>query len=48
MTNGSPDDDDRPLVFAETVPGHLDDPVEAAAWQYDCPVDVYRTLQRRT
>jgi hypothetical protein len=48
MTNGSPDGTDRPPVYAETVPGHLDDPVEAAAWQYDCPVDVYRTLQRRT
>jgi hypothetical protein len=48
MTNGSPAHVGHPLLYAETVPGHIDDPVEAAAWQYDCPVDIYRALQRRT
>ncbi|WP_242907743.1 DUF6745 domain-containing protein [Actinomadura terrae] len=48
MRNGSPDRSGALRDYAEPVPGHLDDPVEAAAWQYGCPVDVYRRLERRT
>ncbi len=48
MTNGSPDRSGAARRYAEAVPGHLDDPVAAAAWQYDCPVETYRLLQRRT
>jgi hypothetical protein len=48
MVNGSPDRSGREREYAELVPGHFDDPVEAAAWQYGCPVEVYRTLARRT
>lgn len=48
MTNGSPDRSGEQRHYAELVPGSFDDPVEAAAWQYDCPVEVYRQLRRRT
>ncbi|NMO52373.1 hypothetical protein HH310_14350 [Actinoplanes sp. TBRC 11911] len=48
MTNGSPDRHGKPLRYAETVPDTIDDPVEAAAWQYGCPVELYRELRRRT
>ena len=48
MTNGSPDRSGRPRRYAEAVPAHLDDPVDAAAWQYGCPTRVYRRLKRRT
>jgi hypothetical protein len=48
MTNGSPDSSGRQIQYAELVPGEYDDPIEAAAWQYDCPVHVYRQLARRT
>jgi hypothetical protein len=48
MTNGSPDRDGRERVYAETVPGNIDDPVAAAAWQYGISQDRYRALQRRT
>jgi hypothetical protein len=48
MTNGSPRCSGELLRYAETVPARFDDPVAAAAWQYDCPVEVYRRLQRRT
>jgi hypothetical protein len=48
MVNGSPDRSGRQREYAELVPGRFDDPVEAAAWQYDCPVEVYRNLNRRT
>ena len=48
MTNGSPDRGGGLRHFAEYVPDDMDDPVEAAAWQYGVPVEVYRALQRRT
>lgn len=48
MTNGSPDRSGEIRRYAEAVPGDIDDPVTAAAWQYGCPVEVYRGLQRRT
>ncbi|QXJ20800.1 hypothetical protein AGRA3207_001575 [Actinomadura graeca] len=48
MRNGSPDRSGAHREYAEPVPPHLDDPVEAAAWQYGCPVEVYRRLERRT
>jgi hypothetical protein len=48
MTNGSPDRTGEIRRYAETVPASIHDPVAAAAWQYECPVDVYRALQRRT
>jgi hypothetical protein len=48
MTNGSPDRDGHQRIYAETVPGHLTDPIAAAAWQYGISIDRYRALQRRT
>lgn len=48
MTNGSPDRSGEIRRYAETVPAAIDDPVAAAAWQYGCPVETYRDLQRRT
>lgn len=48
MTNGSPDRSGKPRHYAEAVPAHFSDPVAAAAWQYGCPVRVYRRLKRRT
>lgn len=48
MTNASPGPDGQVRRFAEFVPAGLDDPIEAAAWQYGVPVEVYRRLQRRT
>ena len=48
MTNGSPDRSGALRHYAELVPGELDDPIEAAAWQYGVPADVYRELARRT
>ena len=48
MTNGSPDRSGALRQYAELVPDGLDDPVEAAAWQYGVPTEVYRDLARRT
>jgi hypothetical protein len=48
MTNGSPDRSGTVRRHAETVPDTFGDPVAAAAWQYGCPVEVYRQLGRRT
>jgi hypothetical protein len=48
MTNASPHRSGRLLRYAETVPAAIDDPVKAAAWQFDCPVWLYRQLNRRT
>ena len=48
MTNGSPDRSGALRRYAETVPDTIGDPVAAAAWQYGCPVEVYRHLRRRT
>jgi hypothetical protein len=48
MTNGSPDRSGALRRYAEPVPGDIGDPVEAAAWQYQIPVETYRALQRRT
>jgi len=48
MRNGSPDRSGLIRRYAEGVPARMGDPVAAAAWQYGVPVEVYRTLQRRT
>jgi hypothetical protein len=48
MTNGSPDRSGQLRLYGETCPASITDPVEAAAWQYAVPVDVYRRLERRT
>jgi uncharacterized protein DUF6745 len=48
MRNGSPDRSGATRTYVEPVPRRFDDPVAAAAWQYGCHTDVYRTLQRRT
>ena len=48
MTNGSPDRSGERRRYAEPVPATIEDPVEAAAWQYDVPVETYRNLGRRT
>ncbi len=48
MTNGSPDRDGDKRIYGETVPIHMETALEAAAWQYGVPAEVYRTLARRT
>jgi hypothetical protein len=48
MTNGSPDRTGAEMRYAEPVPAVFNDPVAAAAWQYDIPADTYRNLARRT
>jgi hypothetical protein len=48
MTNGSRDRSGGLRRYAELVPDEFEDPVEAAAWQYGVPVDVYRRMERRT
>ncbi len=48
MVNGSPDRTGASRRYAEFVPDDLDDPVEAAAWQYGVDAELYRVLQRRT
>jgi hypothetical protein len=48
MVNGSPDRSGDRRRYAELVPAWIDDPVQAVAWQYGCPVDTYRQLARRT
>ena len=48
MTNGSPDRDGGKRVYGETVPADVGSAIEAAAWQYGVPVEVYRDLARRT
>jgi len=48
MRNGSPDRSGVDRFYAEPVPARFGDPVEAAAWQYGCPVETYRALERRT
>lgn len=48
MTNGSPDRDGHDRIYVERVPAGLTDPVEAAAWQYEVPAEIYRQLERRT
>ncbi|SLH38278.1 17 kDa surface antigen family protein [Mycobacteroides abscessus subsp. massiliense] len=48
MTNGSPDRDGDKRIYGETVPPHMQTALEAAAWQYGLPVEVYAKLARRT
>jgi len=48
MTNGSPGRTGARMHYAEPVPAAFDDPVAAAAWQYDIPLGTYRSLARRT
>jgi hypothetical protein len=48
MTNGSPDRTGTLRHYAELVPDGLNDPIEAAAWQYGVPAETYRELARRT
>ena len=48
MVNGSPDRDGELRRYGETVPANIREPLAAAAWQYDVPVDVYAQLVRRT
>jgi hypothetical protein len=48
MANGSPDRSGQERHYFELVPAWIDDPVQAAAWQYGCPVAIYRQLARRT
>jgi hypothetical protein len=48
MVNGSLDRSGCRRQYVEVVPAWIDDPVQAAAWQYGCPVQLYRQLARRT
>lgn len=47
-TNGSPERDGTRRRYHLAVPPWITDPVEAAAWTYDMPVEQYRGLARRT
>ncbi|MEU4324864.1 DUF6745 domain-containing protein [Nonomuraea dietziae] len=47
-TNGSVERDGRRRRYGLGVPGHLDDPVAAAAWTYGLSTDHYAQLARRT
>lgn len=48
MENASLDRDGTRRTFAETVPDTIDSAIEAAAWQFDIPVDEYRSMVRAT
>ena len=48
MRNGSPDRSGTDRYYGEAVPGHLDDPIAAVAWQYGVTPQEYLALQRRT
>jgi hypothetical protein len=48
MANASRDRDGSRRQFAETVPASIGSAVEAAAWQFDVPADIYRSLERAT
>jgi hypothetical protein len=48
MENASRDLDGSRRTFAETVPADIREADVAAAWQFDVPVDVYRSCQRAT
>lgn len=48
MINGSPDRSGEQRVYAETVPVEITNALESAAWQYSLPIEVYKTLARRT
>ncbi|WP_283139653.1 DUF6745 domain-containing protein [Rhizohabitans arisaemae] len=48
VVNGSVERDGRRRRYGLTVPGYLDDPMEAAAWTYGLPAEQYSLLARRT
>jgi hypothetical protein len=48
VTNGTPEPDGRRRRYGISVPGHLDNPVDAAAWTYGLTGELYATLTRRT
>ena len=47
VTNGSVERDGTRRRFGLTVPAHIADPVEAAAWTFDFPIQAYRALEVR-
>jgi len=46
-TNGTVERDGTRRRFGLTTPAHFSDPVAAAAWTFDFPVEAYRSLQFR-
>ena len=46
-TNGSVERDGTRRRFGLTVPARIDDPIAAAAWTYDWPIEAYRRLEAR-
>jgi hypothetical protein len=48
VTNGTPEPDGRRRRYGISVPGDLDNPVDAAAWTYGLTGELYATLARRT
>lgn len=46
--NGSVERDGHRRQYGLTVPGHLDDPIDAAGWTYGLSAAQYSLLQRRT
>jgi hypothetical protein len=48
VTNGSPEPDGHRRRYGISVPGDLDNPVDAAAWTYGLTGELYATLARRT
>jgi len=47
VANGTVESNGRRRKFGLTVPASISDPVAAAAWTVDVPVDVYRTITAR-
>ena len=48
VTNGTPEPDGHRRRYGISVPGNLDNPVDAAAWTYGLTGELYATLARRT
>ena len=48
VTNGTPEPDGHRRRYGISVPGNLDNPIDAAAWTYGLTGELYATLARRT
>jgi hypothetical protein len=48
MANASRDRDGARRTFAETVPAEITTATAAAAWQFGCDPNLYRSLERAT
>ena len=48
VTNGTPEPDGHRRRYGISVPGNLENPIDAAAWTYGLTGELYATLARRT